>query len=104
MKDRNTSIIITVAAVVLCGCPGLIGLFAGGLTTMLSFVPGADIDIFGSSEPRSALIFGLSILCLSIIFIAIPALVGYFLLGRNKAKDPLDNLDDILDDELPPAI
>jgi hypothetical protein len=70
----------------------------------VGFVPGADIDMFGSNEPRSAIVFGLGILCASLIFIAVPSLLGYFLLGKNKNKDPLNNVDEILDEELPPAM
>lgn len=104
MKDRNTSIIFTVIAVILCGCPGLVGLCLGATYTLVGFVPGADIDMFGSSEPRSAITFGLVTLGASLIFIAVPALLGYFLLGKNKNQDPLSNVDEILDEELPPAM
>lgn len=103
MKDRNTSIIITVVAVILCGCPGLIGLCFGSTFALVGFIPGAEIDVFGSAEPRSAIITGLVTVCLSVLFIAVPALLGYFLLGKNKNKDPLDDVE-ILDQDLPPAM
>ena len=78
MKNKNTGLIATIAAVVLCGCPGLFAMFWGGLMSVISFMPNADINIGGSSDPTSALITGLSSFCVGILFIAVPVAVGYF--------------------------
>ena len=99
MDKRTTGIVATVAAVVLCGCPGLFGLCFGGISAIAGFIPGADIDIFGSSDPSSAVTMGIVTLCVSIIFIAIPIVVGFLML-RNKDEEA-----ELLDEEpLPPAI
>jgi hypothetical protein len=82
MKDRNTAMIATIATALLCGCPGLFGLCFGLTTAFASFVPGAQIDIFGSSDPRSATTIGFAALCLSLIFIAIPIVVGFVTLRK----------------------
>ena len=77
MNNRNTSLIATIAATVLCGCPGLLGLCFGLTSLFASFVPGAEIDVFGSSDPQAATTMGLVTLCLSVIFIAIPIVIWF---------------------------
>jgi len=96
MDKRTTSIILTVVAVLLCGCPGLASFCGGAMFAIVSFIPGAEIDVFGSSDPQSALIFGVASLCIGIIFIAIPVIVGYLTLGRKK--------DVVSDEPLPPTL
>ncbi len=76
MDDKTTGIVATVAATLLCGFPGLFGLCMGALFATASFVPGSDIDIMGSSNPQSALAMGLGMLCISVIAIAVPVVVG----------------------------
>lgn len=100
MNNKNTGLIATVAAVVLCGCPGLFMCLFGAISVFASLVPGADINIGGSNSPAAAAGMGIGTLCLSIIFIAIPIAVWYFML-RNKpaaaASTPVDQ------GPLPPA-
>jgi hypothetical protein len=84
MDRRLLAIVVTVAAVLLCACPGLFGLFMGGLFALISFVPGADIDIFGSHEPRSALTFGTVEICAGLLFLVIAA-VAIFVVWRRAA-------------------
>jgi hypothetical protein len=78
MKNKNTGLIATIAAALLCGCPGLFAMFWGALAAVVSFVPGADIDIGGSSDPTAALFTGLGALCAGILFLAVPIALGYF--------------------------
>jgi hypothetical protein len=82
MKNKNSGMIALIAAVLLCGCPGLLASCWGGLTAVISFMPGADINIGGSSDPRSALLSGLGTLCVGILFIAVPVAVGFFALRK----------------------
>jgi hypothetical protein len=82
MDKRNTSIIATVAATVLCGCPGLFSLCMGAMFAIVSQIPGADIDVFGSSDPTSALYTGIGALCGGLLLIAIPVAVGFFTLRK----------------------
>ena len=96
MDTKTKGIVSTIAAVVLCGCPGLVMCFFGALSTFVSFVPGADIDVGGSSDPAAATAMGIGALCLSLIFIAIPIAVGYFTL-RKKPEAVITN------EPLPPA-
>lgn len=86
--NRQTAIIATVAAAILCGCPGLLAAFMGVLFSAISFIPGAQIDVGGSSDPAAALRFGLASLCLGVVLVAIPAAVGYFSLRRARPTAP----------------
>lgn len=82
MNNKNTGLIATIAAALLCGCPGLFALCWGSIAAVVSFVPGADIDIGGSSDPTAALFSGLGALCLGLLFVAIPVAVGFFTLRK----------------------
>jgi hypothetical protein len=96
MNNRNTTLIATIVAVVLCGCPGLFGLCFGLTSVFASFVPNAQIDVFGSSDPQSATVMGLVSLCLSVIALAVPVGVWFFM-RRRETPVMLDN------EPLPPA-
>lgn len=80
--NRQTALVLTLASAVLCGCPGLFAAFAGLLFSVISFIPGAEIDVFGSSDPASALRFGLGGLCSGIVLLVIPLGVWFFTLRR----------------------
>jgi hypothetical protein len=81
--NRNTAMIVTGATALLCGCPGLVSACMGLMFAVVSLVPGADIDMMGSSDPQSALTFGIGGLCVGLILIVIPVVVGFLTL-RNK--------------------
>ncbi len=82
MNNKTPAIIATVATALLCGCPGLFLLCIGPLMAVISQVPGANIDIFGSQDPSSALTTGVVLLCLGLIFVAIPIIVGIVTLRK----------------------
>lgn len=86
MDKKTTGIIATIATALLCGCPGLFGLCFGGISVFASFVPGANIDIFGSNDPSAATTMGFVFLCLSLIFIAIPIVVGVMTLRKKPEQ------------------
>lgn len=96
MNNRNANVIATAVAAVLCGCPGLFGLCFGATTLLAGFAPGAQIDIFGSTDQASATTMGLLTLCLSVIAIAMPVIV-WFVTRRRGTSTPTDN------EPLPPA-
>ncbi len=92
MDKRTTSILVTVAAVLLCGCPGLFSLLFGGLFAVISFIPGADIDMVGSRDPQSALTFGIGGLCFGIIFLLIAAAAIFFAWRRrSQTASPINS-------------
>lgn len=84
--NRKTAIILTIVAAVLCGCPGLFGMCLGAISAVASFIPGAQIDIFGSSDPSSALLWGIGSLCGGVIFVAIPVVLGLVTLRKKKGE------------------
>ena len=88
MDKRTTGLIATIATALLCGCPGLFGLCFGSTSVLASLVPGANIDVFGSNDPASATTMGVVSLCLSVIFIAIPIVVGIVTL-RKKPEEAI---------------
>lgn len=101
MDRRTTGIIATIAAVLLCGFPGLISLCGGAIAAIVSYIPGATIDIFGSNDPRAALFTGLGMLCLGVLFIAIPFVVGFLTL---RQRPEMEEPEPVSDEPIPPAI
>ena len=89
-NKRNTALIATVVASIFCGLPGLCLCLFGGIFATAGSIPGADIDVFGSSDPGSAIGFGIGMICVSLFLIAIPAGVGFFTL-RKKPEDKAIN-------------
>lgn len=83
MDKRQIGLIATIATVLCCGLPGCASLCFGSMFALVGGIPGADIDMFGSSDPAAAIGTGIAMLCVGIIFIAIPIAVGFFTL-RNK--------------------
>lgn len=82
MDKKSTGIIVTVITALLCGCPGLLSMCFGLVFAVVSQIPGAEIDVFGSSDPQSALSTGIGALCLGIVFVAIPIVVGIITLRK----------------------
>jgi hypothetical protein len=82
MDQRSTGIVATVVTALLCGCSGLVCIFAGGITSLTSFIPDAEIDILGRTDPQAAFGAGIGMLCLGIVFVLIPVLVGIFTLRK----------------------
>ena len=97
MDKRTVGIIATVVTALLCGCPGFFGMCWGAIAALVSFIPDANIDIGGSSDPATALMSGLGALCIGVLFLAIPIAVGFFTLRRQP--DPVVNPDQ----PIPPA-
>jgi len=96
MDQKTTGLIATIATLLLCGCPGIClclfgALSAGGLGTWT-----ADVGLLSDYGVISTG-WGIGLLCLGLVGILIPALVGFFTL-RNKPESMTD-----LDEPLPPA-
>jgi hypothetical protein len=89
MDDRTKPIIATLASVVLCGCPGLFlfifGFFAaaGNMPFKFELNGVSNSDVFPPT-------IGLVLICLSLILIVIPIVVGFLAL-RIKPAGPLNN-------------
>jgi hypothetical protein len=85
MDKKTVGIIGLVVAILFCGLPGLCGLCMGPLYAIIGLIPGSEIDIFGSSEPSSAIGYGIGTFCVSVLFVAIPVLVWYFAIRKKPA-------------------
>lgn len=97
-KSNTAGVVATIASVLLCGLPGLFGLCLGTMMAVIGLIPGAEIDFFGSSEPRRVIMAGLAVLCLSVIFVAIPLVVWSVTL-RRKSRQAISS-----NEPIPPAI
>ena len=88
MNNKNTGMIATIATVVLCGCPGLFMCLFGAITATGN----------GSfNEASLSPTVGIALICVALIFILIPAGVGFFTL-RKKPESISTN-----DEQIPPA-
>lgn len=101
MENKTVGIIATIATALCCGCPGLFAICWGGIAAFASFIPDADIDIGGSSDPTTALVTGAGALCLGVIFIAIPVAVGFFTLRGKPAASSAETVP-VSDEPIPP--
>ena len=80
--NRNVILMVSSAVSLLCG---LCVCAFGSITAVVSQTPNADINIFGSSDPTTALVSGLGILCVGIIFILVGAVGGFFAFRSRQA-------------------
>lgn len=97
MDKRQTGLIATIAAAVLCGCPGFMAACWGLVTAATSQIFGAPAGAGGSSDPVIPLVTGAGSLCAGILLIAIPVAVWYFML--RKKPETVENIDE----PVPPA-
>jgi len=85
MNNKNTGIIATIAAVVLCGCPGLFLCLFGALTA-------AGQGTFNNSSLSPSV--GFVLLCFSLILILIPVGVGFYTLRKKpEGEQPADTIE-----------
>ncbi len=82
MDNKTKGIVATIAAVVLCGCPGLFLCLFGVITAF-----GGGKFNLGDQAGNIPTTYGYVFMCLALIFILIPILVGFFTL-RNKSATP----------------
>ena len=95
MDQKTKGIIATVAAVLLCGCPGLFMCIFGAVSAAGVMPYNTDVNGVTSSGMVSPTI-GYVLVCLSLIFIAIPIVVG-FMTMRKKPEVSIGN------EQIPPA-
>ena len=96
--NRTVGIILTIVTVLCCACPGFGlcifgGLIAAGqpVTTTLNGVESVE------TYPPAV---GIGLLCLALIFIVIPFVVGFFTLRNKPAPEPVAQN---FNEPLPPA-
>ncbi len=99
MDKKTQGIIATVVTSLLCGLPGLCMLCFDPVSMIVGAIPESEIDIFGRSEPGAAIGFGIATLCVGVIFIAIPIVVGLLML-REKPEDVIEG-EEVVEEEIP---
>ena len=101
MQNRTTAIILTVASVLLCGCPGLIACIFGVLiATGVPFE--TTLNGYTSTQPLPVG-YGIGALCAAVILVIIPVVVGVLTLRKKKLPAPAP--EEVLppQEPLPPA-
>jgi len=98
MDKRTTGLIATIASVLLCGCPGIF-LCIFGATTALG---GGTMTLGNTTEPLDPT-YGYVFLCLSLIFILIPFVVGFATLRKKPQVPAPGRIEPIDNGPLPPA-
>jgi hypothetical protein len=83
MDSRTKGIIATVAAVLLCGCPGLFLCLFGGLAAAGAPVTTEWQGVTNTAPMSTTTAFAL--LCVGIIFVVIPVVVGFLTLRKKPA-------------------
>jgi hypothetical protein len=81
MDKRTTGIIATIASVLLCGCPGIFLCIFG----IAAAVGGGTLTLGDTTQPMPPS-YGYVSLCLSLIFIVIPIVIGIVTL-RKKPEE-----------------
>lgn len=86
MNNKNTGMIATIAAVILCGCPGLFLCLFGAITAL-----GGGTFNDESLSPA----VGIALVCGALLMILIPVGVGFFTLrkkpGAEETTPPADS-------------
>ena len=103
MDKKTTGLIATIATAILCGCPGLVGLCMGAMFAFVGAIPGSDIDIGGSNDPAAAVGTGVAMLCVGVVFVAIPIVVGIVTLRNKPQGSALSAVDAVVSEPQPPA-
>jgi hypothetical protein len=101
---RTVGLVATAITALLCGCPGLISLCFGAMFAISGSIPGADIDIGGSSDPAAAIGLGIAGICVGLLLVAVPAGVAFFMLRNRTPKVDPASRPPVSDEPLPPAI
>ena len=89
MDKRTLGIILTIGTALCCGCPGILICLFGGLTA--AGLGTYTTDVLGNTGagnlPTGS---GFGMLCLGLIFIAIPIVIGILMLRKSKSAAPVD--------------
>ena len=101
--SKTGAIIGTIASVLLCGCPGIIACIFG---IMIAAGVPFDTTVNGYTSTQALPVgYGIGLLCASVIFVAIPVVVGVLTLRTKKPKVAEVPPADVLppSEPLPPA-
>ena len=98
MDKKTTGIVATVVAVLLCGCPGLCMCIFGGVTAagIMPYETEFNNAMNSGIVPSG---YGFAMLCVALIFIAIPIVVGFMTL-RNKPEDNIVDYEEPMPEDM----
>jgi hypothetical protein len=94
MEKKTSGIIAVVVAALLCGVPGLAGLCIGPLAIFGSLLPESEL---ASSEGSVVIISGIAMICVSLVFIGIPIVIGILTFGEQKQE--LTGIEELIPEE-----
>ena len=99
--SRNTNMVATAVATVLCGCPGLAGLCFGTAALFASFAPTTGITVPGNADPVALAGWEVALVCLgSLIAIAMPVIIWF----ATRRKGTISSIEREMENEnVPPA-
>ena len=112
MDRKTTGIIATTATALICGCCSLFGCFMG----IGALTGNGTLDLGGTTQPMPPS-YGYVFLCLSLLFIAVPFVVGFVTLRKKpeeaalaaavapapKPKPPASPAETVISQPKPPA-
>ncbi len=93
MDARTKGLVATIASVLLCGCPGLFMCVFGALVAAGAPVTTELNGVSNTNQLPASM--GVALLCVALIFILIPVVVGFLTLRSKKpavapvASEPL---------------
>jgi choline-glycine betaine transporter len=96
MENRTAAVIITILAILFCGCPGL-AFLCFGVTDFIDYYA-FNSYIYGISDQTASNIGGIAGICAGILFIAIAVVISVLVLRRKKVVPPSTN------EPLPPPV
>jgi len=82
MRDRTAAVIITILAILFCGCPGL-AFLCFGVTDFVDYY-GFNSYIYGITDKTAADVWGLAGICAGVLFIVITVVISVLVLRRKK--------------------
>ena len=89
MDKRTLGIILTIGTTLTCGCLGVFLCLMGGLTAAGQST--FNTDVFGTTGTGQLPTgYGFGMLCLGIIFVAIPIVIAVLMLRKPKAAPSVD--------------
>jgi phosphotransferase system glucose/maltose/N-acetylglucosamine-specific IIC component len=96
MSNRTAAVIITIVAILFCGCPGL-AFLCFGVTNFIDYY-GLNSYIYGFTDKTASDIWGAAGICGGIIFLVIAVVVSVLVLRRKRETPPSPQ------EPLPPAV
>jgi len=98
--NRTVGIVLTVVTVLCCACPGL-GLCIAGVMGLAGVPFTTTLGNQTSTQPISSQM-AIGLICLSVILIVIPLVVGFFAF-RNKPAPAVSPVSQNFNGPIPPA-